>query len=44
MNKTWEELVRFDEGGEMSDFVFGDMGKDFWGVTGREVRMWSLPA
>lgn len=44
MNKSWEELVRFEEGGEMNDFVFGEMGKDLWGVTGREVRIWSLPA
>ncbi|KAF5392480.1 hypothetical protein D9757_002203 [Collybiopsis confluens] len=44
MNKTWEELVRFEEGGEMHDFLFGDMGKELWGVTGREVRIWSLPA
>ncbi|KIK70432.1 hypothetical protein GYMLUDRAFT_65663 [Collybiopsis luxurians FD-317 M1] len=44
MNKTWEELVRFEEGGEMNDFVYGDMGKELWGVTGREVRIWSLPS
>jgi len=44
MNKSWEELVRFEEGGEMNDFVFGEMGKELWGVTGREVRIWSLPA
>ncbi|KAJ3994957.1 nuclear matrix protein NMP200 [Lentinula boryana] len=44
MYKSWEELARFEEGGEMSDFVFGDMGKELWGVTGREVRIWGLPA
>ncbi|KAJ3826033.1 nuclear matrix protein NMP200 [Lentinula raphanica] len=44
MNKSWEELIRFEEGGEMSDFVFGDMGKELWGVTGREVRIWGAPA
>ena len=39
-NKSWEELVRFEEGGEVADFVFGAEGKEIWGVTGREVRVW----
>jgi pre-mRNA-processing factor 19 len=43
-HKTWEELLRLDEGGEVSDFAFGDQGKEIWGATGREVRIWSLPA
>ena len=43
-HKTWEELARFEEGGEMSDIVFGPLGKEVWGVTGREVRIWGLPA
>ncbi|EJD04406.1 Prp19-domain-containing protein [Fomitiporia mediterranea MF3/22] len=42
-HKTWEELVRFEEGGEMSDIVFGELGKEVWGSTGREVRIWGLP-
>ncbi|KAF8168230.1 WD40-repeat-containing domain protein [Crassisporium funariophilum] len=43
-HKTWEELVRLDEGGEVSDFAFGENGKEIWGATGREVRIWGLPA
>ncbi|KAL0572568.1 hypothetical protein V5O48_009388 [Marasmius crinis-equi] len=44
MNKTWEELVRFEEGGEVTTLAFGESGKEIWGVTGREVRIWGLPA
>ncbi|KAI0762725.1 nuclear matrix protein NMP200 [Fomes fomentarius] len=39
-HKSWEELARFEEGGEVSDVVFGAEGKEVWGVTGREVRIW----
>ncbi|CDO75875.1 hypothetical protein BN946_scf184672.g8 [Trametes cinnabarina] len=39
-HKSWEELVRFEDGGEVTDFVFGEAGKEIWGVTGREVRIW----
>ena len=39
-HKSWEELARFEEGGEVSDVVFGAEGKEIWGVTGREVRIW----
>ncbi|KAL0071709.1 hypothetical protein AAF712_000631 [Marasmius tenuissimus] len=44
MNKTWEELVRFEEGGEVATLAFGESAKEIWGVTGREVRIWGLPA
>ncbi|GLB36481.1 putative nuclear matrix protein NMP200 [Lyophyllum shimeji] len=43
-HKTWEELVRLEEGGEVSDFEFGEQGKEIWGATGREVRIWGVPA
>ena len=43
-HKTWEELLKLDEGGDMSDMVFGEQGKEIWGATGREVRIWGLPA
>jgi pre-mRNA-processing factor 19 len=43
-HKTWEELIRLDEGGEVSGLVFGEQGKEIWGATGREVRIWGLPA
>lgn len=43
-HKSWEELIRLEEGGEMSDIVFGHQGKEIWGSTGREVRIWGLPA
>jgi pre-mRNA-processing factor 19 len=43
-HKTWEELVRFEEAGEVVDLVFGESGKEIWGVSGRDVRIWGLPA
>ncbi|CAA7258729.1 unnamed protein product [Cyclocybe aegerita] len=43
-HKTWEELLRLEQGGEVSDFAFGQSGKEIWGATGREVRLWGLPA
>jgi len=43
-HKTWEELIKLEEGGEVSDLVFGEQGKEIWGATGREVRIWGLPA
>ncbi|KAJ7462812.1 WD40-repeat-containing domain protein [Mycena galericulata] len=43
-HKSWEELTRLEEGGEVSDFVFGVQGKEIWGATGREVRIWGTPA
>ncbi|TFK57622.1 nuclear matrix protein NMP200 [Heliocybe sulcata] len=39
-HKSWEELARFEEGGEVTDLVFGHQGKEIWGVSGREVRVW----
>jgi pre-mRNA-processing factor 19 len=41
-HKTWEELVRFEEGGDVRDLVFGEMGKEIWGASGREVRIWGV--
>lgn len=43
-HKTWEELVRFEEGGEVVDMAFGENGQEIWGVSGREVRIWGVPA
>ncbi|THH29734.1 hypothetical protein EUX98_g4450 [Antrodiella citrinella] len=43
-HKTWEELVRFEEGGEVTDFVFGEAGKEIWGASGRDVRIWGVSA
>lgn len=43
-HRTWEELVRFEEGGDISDMVFGEQGKEIWGASGREIRIWGLPA
>jgi pre-mRNA-processing factor 19 len=43
-HKSWEMVGRFEEGGgEMSDLAFGAEGREIWGVTGREVRIWGLP-
>ena len=41
-HKTWEELVQFQEGGEVSALAFGPDSKEIWGTTGREVRIWGL--
>lgn len=41
-HKTWEELVKFEEAGEVVDLAFGAGGKEIWGVGGREVRIWGL--
>lgn len=41
-HKSWGELARFEEGGEMSDIAFGPLGKEVWGTTGREVRVWGI--
>lgn len=43
-HKTWDELVRFEEAGDVSDIVFGEQGKEIWATSGREVRIWGLPA
>ncbi|KAF7367280.1 hypothetical protein MSAN_00790000 [Mycena sanguinolenta] len=43
-HKSWDELTRLEEGGEISDFVFGAQGKEIWGASGREVRIWGSPA
>ncbi|KAJ6519404.1 WD40-repeat-containing domain protein [Mycena sanguinolenta] len=43
-HKSWDELTRLEEGGEISDFVFGTQGKEIWGASGREVRIWGSPA
>lgn len=42
-HKSWEEIMRFEEGGEVSDFAWGNLGQEIWGVTGREVRIWGPP-
>ena len=43
-HKSWEELIKLEEGGEATDLAFGVEGKEIWGVTGREVRIWGLNA
>ncbi|KAG1885581.1 nuclear matrix protein NMP200 [Suillus subluteus] len=43
-HKSWDELVRFEEAGDVSDIVFGEQGKEIWATSGREVRIWGLPA
>lgn len=39
-HKTWDELLRLEEGGEMTALCFGESGKEIWGSTGREIRIW----
>ena len=40
-NKSWEELVKFEGGGEVVDFAFAREAKDIWAAAGREVRIWA---
>lgn len=46
-HKTWEEIASFEgmgEGnwaGEVNDIAYGLDGKEVWGVTGRELRVWA---
>jgi pre-mRNA-processing factor 19 len=43
-HKTWEQVVSFEEGGAVADFAWGGLGKELWGATGREVRIWGTAA
>ncbi|KAH9487050.1 Pre-mRNA-processing factor 19 [Psilocybe cubensis] len=43
-HKTWNDLLTLEEGGEITNLAFGPYSKEIWGVTGREVRTWGLPA
>jgi len=43
-HKSWEELARFEEGGEVVDLAYGEQGREIWGISGRDVRIWGLPA
>jgi pre-mRNA-processing factor 19 len=43
LHKTWEELTRCEEGGEVTDIAFGPEGKQIWGASGREIRIWGTP-
>ncbi|KAG6888760.1 hypothetical protein C0992_007551 [Termitomyces sp. T32_za158] len=38
-HKSWEELVSLDQGGEVSDFVFGEMGREIWGHRDDDARV-----
>jgi len=43
-HKSWEELARFEEGGEVVDLAYGEQGREIWGISGRDVRIWGLAA
>ena len=43
-HKSWVELARFEEGGEVVDLAYGEQGQEIWGASGRDVRIWGLPA
>ena len=43
-HKSWEELVRLEEGGEVVDLAFGENSQEIWGISGRDVRIWGVPA
>ena len=42
-HKSWEELARFEEGGEAVAVAWGEKSKELWGVSGRDVRIWGVP-
>lgn len=39
-HKSWEELVRLEEAGDVVGLAWGAGGKEIWGVSGRDVRIW----
>jgi pre-mRNA-processing factor 19 len=39
-HKSWDELVRVEEGNSISELAFGEQGKEIWTATGREIRIW----
>lgn len=41
-HKTWDEVVKFNEGNEVVDLQFAKDGQEVWGVSGREVRIWGV--
>ena len=42
-HKTWEELARFDDLGDVTDMAFGEQGKELWVTSGREVKILGVP-
>ncbi|EMD41571.1 hypothetical protein CERSUDRAFT_79179 [Gelatoporia subvermispora B] len=42
-HKTWEELVNLQEAGDVVDIAWGHEGKELWGASGRDVRIWGVP-
>jgi len=43
-HKTWEELLRLDDGSDVAGLAFGPNGAQIWGAQNREVKIWSLSA
>ncbi|KAL4068314.1 WD40-repeat-containing domain protein [Scleroderma yunnanense] len=41
-HKSWEELARFDDVSDVTDIAFGELGKEIWATSGREVRILGL--
>ena len=41
--KGWDQLATFEEGGEVSDLAFAEHGREVWGVSGRDIRIWGSP-
>lgn len=39
-HKTWEELLRVEEGSDVAEIVFSGQGKEVWAASGREVKIW----
>jgi pre-mRNA-processing factor 19 len=39
-HKTWEPVLALDGIGAVADFAWAGLGKEIWGATGREVRIW----
>jgi pre-mRNA-processing factor 19 len=42
-SSKWEELLKLDQAGDVSDMAFGLHGKEIWATAGREVKIWGLP-
>lgn len=39
-HKTWDEVVKLNDGDEVVDLQFTIDGEEIWGLSGREVRIW----
>ncbi|KAF8523073.1 WD40-repeat-containing domain protein [Hysterangium stoloniferum] len=39
-HKSWDVVAKFNEGDDVSDLAFSQDGREIWGVSGRELKIW----